>query len=181
MDNFEKVEKLREKAGVTYEEAKTALENSNWDMLDAMIYLERNGKVFRSGSESYTTQKEKSVKPMPETEEQDENDFSDMLKRFGHWCMKWIKKGNANDFVVKHRGGEIIRVPVTLLIVLLCFAFWVILPLLVIGLFFNMRYHFEGPDIRAVDLNQAMEEAADTAENMKEEFSANTRKNNEDR
>ena len=30
MDNFEKVEKLREHANVTYEEAKEALENSNW-------------------------------------------------------------------------------------------------------------------------------------------------------
>lgn len=40
MDNFEKVEKLREKANVSYEEAKQALENCNWDILDAMIYLE---------------------------------------------------------------------------------------------------------------------------------------------
>ena len=45
MDNFEKVEKLREHANVTYEEAKEALENSNWDILDAMIYLEKNGKT----------------------------------------------------------------------------------------------------------------------------------------
>ena len=175
MDNFEKVEKLREKANVTYEEAKAALENSNWDMLDAMIYLEKNGKVFRSGSESYSTQRERVTNPMPEADEQDENDFSDTMKRFGRWCMKWIKKGNANDFVVTHKGKEIITVPITLLIVLLCFAFWVILPLLVIGLFFNMRYHFEGPDVRAVDLNQAMDEAANTAENIKQEFSGSTR------
>ena len=45
MDNFEKVEKLREKAGVSYEEAKTALEQCNYDLLDAMIYLEKQGKV----------------------------------------------------------------------------------------------------------------------------------------
>ena len=48
MDNFEKVEKLREHANVTYEEAKEALENSNWDILDAMIYLEKNGKTRES-------------------------------------------------------------------------------------------------------------------------------------
>lgn len=178
MDNFEKVEKLREKANVSYEEAKLALENSNWDMLDAMIYLEKNGKVFRSGSESYTTKREQEINSIPETEERDENDFSDTMKRFGHWCMKWIKKGNANDFVVTHRGKEIITVPITLLIVLLCFAFWVILPLLVIGLFFNMRYHFEGPDVHAVDLNQAMDDAANAAENMKQEFSGNSKENN---
>ena len=45
MDNFEKVEKLREKAGVSYEEAKAALEQCNYDLLDAMISLEKQGKV----------------------------------------------------------------------------------------------------------------------------------------
>ena len=45
MDNFEKVERLREKADVTYDEAKRALEACNWDMLDALIYLETLGKV----------------------------------------------------------------------------------------------------------------------------------------
>lgn len=41
MDNFEKLEKLREHANISYEETKQALENSNWDILDAMIYLEQ--------------------------------------------------------------------------------------------------------------------------------------------
>ncbi len=59
MDNFEKVEKLREHANVTYEEAKQALENSNWDILDAMIYLEQGGKVHGPEQSSYTTQTEK--------------------------------------------------------------------------------------------------------------------------
>ena len=45
MDNLEKVEKLREKTGVSYEEAKAALEATNYDVLDAIIYLEKNGKV----------------------------------------------------------------------------------------------------------------------------------------
>ena len=37
MDNLEKVEKLREKTGVSYEEAKAALEATNYDVLDAII------------------------------------------------------------------------------------------------------------------------------------------------
>ena len=48
MDNLEKVERLREKADVTYDEAKRALEACNWDMLDAMIYLEALGKVKKT-------------------------------------------------------------------------------------------------------------------------------------
>lgn len=61
-------------------------------------------------------------------------------------------------------------IPITLLIVLLIFAFWVTVPLLIVGLFFNFRYRFEGPDIRAVDLNDAMDGAAETVEQVKSQF-----------
>ena len=38
MTNLEMVETLREKANVSYEEAKAALEASNWDLLDAILH-----------------------------------------------------------------------------------------------------------------------------------------------
>ena len=45
MDNLQKIEKLVNKAGCSYEEAKVALEGCDWDMIDAIIKLEREGKV----------------------------------------------------------------------------------------------------------------------------------------
>ena len=45
MEMIEKVERLRERADVTYEEAKAALEEASGDLLDAMVILERMGKV----------------------------------------------------------------------------------------------------------------------------------------
>ena len=45
MEHMEMVEKLREKANITIEEAKVVLEKNNWDMLDALIELERQGKI----------------------------------------------------------------------------------------------------------------------------------------
>lgn len=44
MEQLEKVEKLRERADVSYEEAKEALEACDWDLLDAMVWLEKEGK-----------------------------------------------------------------------------------------------------------------------------------------
>ena len=41
MEMMEKVERLREKANVTYEEAKAALEETGGDLLDAVVLLER--------------------------------------------------------------------------------------------------------------------------------------------
>ena len=55
MENLEKVEKLRERANVSYEEAKEALEASNWDLLDAMVYLEKQGKTKAPEQTAYST------------------------------------------------------------------------------------------------------------------------------
>ena len=60
MEQLEKVERLREKTGCTYEEAKAALEASNWDMLDAIVYLENQGKINGPNVSSYSTRAENS-------------------------------------------------------------------------------------------------------------------------
>jgi hypothetical protein len=104
MDNFEKVEKLREHANVTYEEAKNALENSNWDILDAMIYLEQNGKVKGPEKSSYTTQTE-NIKIEVE-DKKPEGKAKGTLRKFWNWCLKWIKRGNANSFCVDRYDRE---------------------------------------------------------------------------
>ena len=60
MDHFEMVEKLRTKANVSYEEAKAALEKTDWDVLDALVLLESEGKVKEAAAgQEYTTQEKK--------------------------------------------------------------------------------------------------------------------------
>ncbi|NLJ64224.1 MAG: DUF4342 domain-containing protein [Christensenellaceae bacterium] len=57
MDRFEMTDKLSQKAEVSYEEAKAALEASNWDLLDAMILLE-NKKAGRWADDESNTANE---------------------------------------------------------------------------------------------------------------------------
>ena len=45
MEDIKLIEKLRDKANISYEEAKEVLEKNNWDILDAIIYLEKKGKI----------------------------------------------------------------------------------------------------------------------------------------
>ncbi len=54
MTELEKVEQLVDKAGCTYAEAKDALEYSDWNLLDAIIKLEHDGKAHKS-SASYAS------------------------------------------------------------------------------------------------------------------------------
>ena len=55
MASLEMVDKLRERAGVTYEDAREALDQSQDDMLDALIWLENNGKVSPPRAGYFTT------------------------------------------------------------------------------------------------------------------------------
>lgn len=59
MDDLEKAEKIRSKGPVSYEEARDALKEADGDLLDAVIVLERQGKINRPvGGGFYSTQRQ---------------------------------------------------------------------------------------------------------------------------
>ena len=81
--------------------------------------------------------------------------------------IRLIKKGNANFFQVYRKNKLQFEIPVTVLILLVAFCFWVAVPLLVIGLFTDFRYSFRGPDLGKENINDAMNKASEFAENIK--------------
>ncbi len=173
MATLEQVEKLRERANVSYDEAKAALDATNGDLLEAMIYLEKQGKAkapagdgFYSSGKTNNQSTEQSDECKRKNETRGET-FSGLLKRFGRFCLKLFHKGNINTFEVFKGEESKASVPVTVLVLLLLFAFWITLPLMVIGLFFGLRYRFIGPDLGSVTVNSAMDSAAKAAEDIK--------------
>ena len=190
MTELEKVEKLREKADVSFAEAKEALDAANGDILDALIHLENQGKStipagggFFSGSGT----------PAPEWDTARGNDgdsktgnssgntgesFGDMLKRFGRFCMMLARKGNNNFLEAKKDGEQKFSCPVTIVLLFVVFFFWVTAPLFIISLFFGFRYSFRGAELGKKSINQVMDNASDIVEDVKQKFS--DRQNNEE-
>ena len=60
---LEQVERLREKADVSYAQAKEALEYSGGNLLDALIYLEERGMIPRPEGAYYSTRGGTSPQP----------------------------------------------------------------------------------------------------------------------
>ena len=170
MTNFEMVEMLRQKANVSYEEAKAALEQANWDLLDAMVLLEKDGKVIENGGSYSTRPEEEPVEEETNPKHRGEAGARNALKWLGETFLKLLRMGNANFFVVSRAGNELISLPVTVFVVLLIFCNWFALAALVIGLFCDLRYSFRGPNLGKDAINAAMDRASDVAENVKEEF-----------
>ena len=192
MTTLEQVEKLKEKANVSYEEAKAALDITNGDLLEAMIYLEKQGKIETPHVRAYNTKTGGDQEgPWPREDEwfsrgKDDGGEARYYKKHRNHEHKarmkalWqkfcalVKKANANQFVVRRDGQVAINMPITLLaIALLCF-FWVTVPLLIIGLFCDFRYAFQGPDFGKDTINTIMNQAADTAESIKRSVIAET-------
>ena len=166
MTNFEMVEVLREKANVSYEEAKAALEAADWDLLEAMLLLEKEGKVPEQATASYTTEQEAEKKEEPARG----HDFRKAIRWMLNGFRKLVRIGNNNYFVAQFKDKEPLALPVTVVAILLICFFWAVAAVLVVGLFCGMRYSFRGPNLGKDSINSAMDKAAEAAENVKEEI-----------
>lgn len=163
MTNFEMVEKLCEKANVTYEEAKAALEAANWDLLDAVVFLEQEGKINKTSSH-HSTQAE----PVEEEEPPKNPPLRTTLRKLWALFLKLIRIGNENHLVVSHNGKQVFSLPVTVVAILMIISCMTVLFAVVVSLFFGVRYSFKGEHLGTDSVNSVMQKASDVAEQVKE-------------
>ena len=170
MTQFEMVETLREKANVSYEEAKAALEQADWELLEAMLVLEKQGRVSADKDEivtgEYTTRREKKAERCCK----DKGALGDKLGRFGRWLARMVSIGNANTFEIQRNGEKLLTISVTTLAVLTVFTLPLPLILLIVGFFFGFKYSFHGPNFGREAINSAIDRAASMADDVKREF-----------
>lgn len=192
MEKLEKVEKLVEKTGVTYEDAKAALEACEWDMLDAVIYLEKLGKVKTPQNGTYNSNYEGSTDNSfnpnmnnagNNTYNQNNNrtsgGFGDAMSDLGSWVGKVFRKICDSSLKIDTAEDKSYDIPMLIFILLGLFAFWVVFPLMIISLFFGFRYSIKGKlDNKTV--NDIMGKAADSANNIKNDFTDGYKNNNND-
>lgn len=159
--NFELVEKLVNTFGVSYEKAKEALEASNWDAVDAAIYLEKDKnaasqeqeqeKVNRSPKGSFTI-------PVDEMKEAGSNFFKT--------CWDFL---SLNTFVVKKSSGEVfLDIPIWLAALLLCAFFWPVVLILAIVFVMGYRFSFSGPQLGKKHVKNTMNQVENAAEEFVE-------------
>ena len=171
MDMLEKVERLREKANGSYEEAKAALEEAGGDLLDAIVILERQGKVNGPRQEKYSTEYEQQsnyIRVKDKVEEQ-KKESEGLGRSIGRAVRRFWAFIRSTSFLIRRKGETIFTMP-TLVFILLLFFFWqILLPAMIISLFFEVRYSFSG-DAGAEKANTILEKAGDFANDVRNEF-----------
>ncbi len=177
MERYEMAELLSKKAGVSLEEAKTALEENNWDLLDAMVALERAHKTAGTGpsvhmeteaAPSYTSP----IKPVKNVSGKTKREpfFTNGFATLWEYIKKLFRISLDNDFVVIRKDKQLLAVPVLVMVVLLFASFGLMLVVLIAGLFCGCQYRFEGRQLGRDSINDAMGKASDIAEDIKESF-----------
>lgn len=171
MDNFEKIEKLVEKTGISYGEAKRVLEQANGDLLDAMIILESEGKAQAPRSSTYSTQYEEQTQyvsvPMQVESTMEDDSVRVRLKRVIKKVWHFLR---TNSVIARNKAGEVVfNLPLWGAAIILLMFWWITVILLVVSLFVGFKYEFVGEaDLEKV--NQIIDKASSAADKVKDEY-----------
>ncbi len=177
MDRFELVEKLVKSTGVSFEDAKIALESSGWDLLDAAVWLERNGKV-ESRSGHFTTDPEQQQQQARSEEQQQRQQRTDAPRGSARSAGETGTTGKIlrgifskikgiltdNELVICKQSGEIfLELPIWLSVLLLIVAFWPTVGVLILVFILGFRFRLHGPDLGGDMINGILNKAENSA------------------
>lgn len=185
--NLELVEKLVEKTGISYTEAKAVLVKTDWDILEALIELEAEGKINKSNTAEYSTRngsgdcggeythKERREKKNSAAGE----NFKATGKSFGEMIRDIVDKGNSNYIEMYRNNERKLGMPVTAFALLLVIGFWIVIPLMIVAVFLGCRFSFSGKELGKDSVNNAMGKANEFADNIKSEIKNELNKDRE--
>ena len=180
MENYQKIEQIVNTTGCSFEDAKAALEAHEWDMIDAVIGLEREGKVKKAASEQTAPKAEEPVEITAEVRCDDDaagkqsgSGRSGSAGKRPHRVRGFFRRIkeillNNRMLVFKSSGQKIIDIPIIFPVIALIAFFWATLVIAVLAMIFGYRFHFEGEDLGKTNINNTMDKATDYAEKMKD-------------
>ncbi|MBQ3761533.1 MAG: hypothetical protein II875_05930 [Clostridia bacterium] len=150
MTRLEMVEKLREKADVTYDEARDALEKNDWDMLDALLALKSKkstaGEKPSSGKPEIVVSRDSRAKEIA-------GSIGEKASSVVRFLLSAVKKGEDIRIEVLYRDEVIGSLSVTVLALLLICSWFVPVILFILGLISGYRFRFSNKTLTGKMIN----------------------------
>lgn len=166
----EKVQKVVEMTGVSYADAKEALEQTDWDVLAVVISLEQQGKTEHR-SATYSTEPPRHAGGISdEMRESQDRWYRDSRRQRTSEALGTLGR-KLRDFmwvqlIVEQNERQVAIIPMFLLLLILVLFRSFALIVAIVALFFGVRYRFEGLDAVTIDVNGAMGKMADFADSI---------------
>ena len=140
--SLELIEKLRERADVSYEEAKAALEKYDGDIVEALIYLEQQNKM---------------KKPL-----QDSKVCSGFLAK----AKKLLKTCNETHLVISKNDDKVLNVSLTIVILVTVIMPPLAIIALLAALLTSHKIRIEKPGGDEMKINKTLEDISTAVSNM---------------
>lgn len=169
MDRNEMIEILMEKVNISREEAVEVLEKCNFDLLDAIVYLERQGKV-ENNNETKIIEVKEEKKNNHKKDKENFGGIGEITGRIFRFIVKLIRKGNENYFEIRKENEKPIKISLTISALLLVLGFWIVGIILIVGLFCGYKYSISGPSMNYNRANDILERVSESAGNIKRDF-----------
>lgn len=168
-----RADRLSQQTGISQEEARLALEHSGGDLLEAVLFLERTGRLSPPSGGFYSTRSGgQSAQSTPaedlgrRTAGEEPTCWRDRLWNFLRALVDLLRHCTTLHFEVWRKGQLLTAIPVIILILLLIFAFWIAIPLFLVGLILGCRYRFQGAEVDPEPVNQVLEQASDGVDDV---------------
>ena len=142
MEHIDMMEKLREKANISLGEAKDVLERADWDMLEALVILEKEGKIQPLTTSVSTVENENTYEKVEnEIRRQKESRFNRFWEEVTENLKRLVAKCFTCSLVMRSRKTKnVISIPLFIGIIL-CFVSLNLVALgLLIGLVLGYDY-----------------------------------------
>lgn len=163
MEHFELVEKLRERSGLTYEEAKQALEENDWDLLAAMVRLESEGRVKGDKAQAATQANDAregardAGNTAREARAKAAGKADHVLQSIGAFISRVAELGMRNTLELRREDKVVMSLPLLVVVLLLIVAFWLMVPAAIVAVCFGFRFKLRGKDIERVTKQDSQE------------------------
>jgi len=156
MTKDEMIEKIMSKSGITREQAEEALEKNNNDLLDAMIYVERTYMNAHKYDSSYNCNN--AYNPGNDFTAPGFNQKSAHIDpEFKKTLDSLLKTVWKNHLAVTYKGEEVLSMPILIWIVLLIASTSLLALVMIISMFFDVRYYFKGVTVNTKKINGIMD------------------------
>lgn len=145
MITLEQIDELRKRANVSFEDAREALEKCNGDLVEALVYLEKNGKIKstnESGEKGSLWEKFKAI----------------------------VDKGNNTRFIIRKKDKTIVNLSVTVALIFAVLTFYISVIGLLAALIAGYRFKFLKQNGEDMKVNETLDKMHDNIDSMKKKL-----------
>mgnify|MGYP004703886757 FL=1 len=133
-------EKLVEKCGITYEEAGEVLKEADYDLLEAMIILERRGRLGNGVNKYSTGIMQNNYTSTRYESAADAESLGEFIKIAWRKLCEFCRDLLKYQVVISKNGREMINFPLILAMILVCCTAGVVFAAVVISLMSGCSY-----------------------------------------